>query len=881
MTSNANLGAERPQPSPGDVSRNGAVAGANPSGDGQGADTREPGEHHPEAKALLHRYLSEIHGYRQLGNAALSELERRLDAMSDAAAHLPQGSREGAASQMMRPSIRREEPADAKASNLTDRLRELSSYLHADLTRQQNMQADLQADRDEMSCRAAPRKEFSPRVEPAARPENAQRALAGHKPTPTAPVLDRAWFEERFAAMRASIDQLAEQIPTKRLTLLENQFHQLMEKLEARETDRSRAAVESGLKKLAAYLEDNRHWTRKQDARVRGVEDRLDQLSGLVAQSHAALSATAKGLEIVARGTGRHLARTTADLVAEKLEPRMKELDQRAPLKELSGEVGKLAEESKRLISATDERVKQLQHSFDEGLDRLENSEKPECHLEAEEGWHSRIEKDQIDNEYDGRALAAARNAARFAEHRERAIPQDGGPVRHQIPYGEFLPEEERASSRTGLVVAAIILLLASAAMLYLNLRERSSGATLSSAWLSSTTQGREDGASSASPVTTVYPAAEIDMQAVRTLQPQGRFGKTPRIADTKSLDVSVPDAMEEVSPGAHAAAAEPAFSVVGGRPAQDQPSLNSSTKAGSLRVAAIAGDVDAQFSIGENYLQGRNVDRKMPVTERLSKAARWFRRAAEKGHAPSQYRLATLYELGRGAPKDHAESMFWYRRAAESGHVKAMHNLAVLSIAGRGRTANYPVAAKWFTKAAEYGLADSQYNLGVLYERGLGVPKDLAAAYHWFSLASIQGDKKAVQKREGLARHLSGAVLEQERKRTLGWAAEEIDQAVNSKAPEPPVEQPKEARATAEPQMPSTQVLHGIWNARITRLDTATAEAQRLLKQLGFKPGPVDGIVGPKTVSAVRAFERKNGLPSTGRITDLLIAKMAFALPS
>jgi len=48
----------------------------------------------------------------------------------------------------------------------------------------------------------------------------------------------------------------------------------------------------------------------------------------------------------------------------------------------------------------------------------------------------------------------------------------------------------------------------------------------------------------------------------------------------------------------------------------------------------------------------------------------------------------------------------------------------------------------------------------------------------------------------------------------------------------------------------------------------------QRFLRQLGYDPGPVDGIRGAKTRSAVRRFQRDQGLKVDGRITaDLLIS--------
>lgn len=41
--------------------------------------------------------------------------------------------------------------------------------------------------------------------------------------------------------------------------------------------------------------------------------------------------------------------------------------------------------------------------------------------------------------------------------------------------------------------------------------------------------------------------------------------------------------------------------------------------------------------------------------------------------------------------------------------------------------------------------------------------------------------------------------------------------------------------------------------------------ELQRRLKQWGYYSGPVDGVYGPKTVEAVKYFQRKNGLTADG----------------
>ena len=47
---------------------------------------------------------------------------------------------------------------------------------------------------------------------------------------------------------------------------------------------------------------------------------------------------------------------------------------------------------------------------------------------------------------------------------------------------------------------------------------------------------------------------------------------------------------------------------------------------------------------------------------------------------------------------------------------------------------------------------------------------------------------------------------------------------------------------------------------------------AQKLLAGLGYEPGPLDGMDGPKTKDAVRRYQADSGLPTDGRVTDSLV---------
>jgi TPR repeat protein len=118
------------------------------------------------------------------------------------------------------------------------------------------------------------------------------------------------------------------------------------------------------------------------------------------------------------------------------------------------------------------------------------------------------------------------------------------------------------------------------------------------------------------------------------------------------------------------------------------------------------------------------------------------WRPLAEEGDAKSQYRVAVLYDLGRGVVSDQQAAVLWYRRAAHQGHANAQHNLGSMYELGEGVEPDYALAAAivWFRRAALQGYAPSQCSLGVMYALGRGVRRDDIEAYKWFSLA-MQGN--------------------------------------------------------------------------------------------------------------------------------------------
>jgi len=56
--------------------------------------------------------------------------------------------------------------------------------------------------------------------------------------------------------------------------------------------------------------------------------------------------------------------------------------------------------------------------------------------------------------------------------------------------------------------------------------------------------------------------------------------------------------------------------------------------------------------------------------------------------------------------------------------------------------------------------------------------------------------------------------------------------------------------------------------------------DAQEQLRQAGFNPGGVDGRIGPRTEAAIRAYQKKAGLPVDGCVSKELVDHMHFAQP-
>lgn len=136
----------------------------------------------------------------------------------------------------------------------------------------------------------------------------------------------------------------------------------------------------------------------------------------------------------------------------------------------------------------------------------------------------------------------------------------------------------------------------------------------------------------------------------------------------------------------------------------------------------------------------------------------------------------------------------------------------------------NYATALRHLRPLADQGHPGSQHVLGMMYAKGHGVPRDPQEAIRWWRKAA------------GLGHDWAQIELQK-----LGLSWDRIDGAPEY------YDRGKAARKIV-------------------------ADAQRLLTELGYRPGPVDGMMGPKTCNAILTFQTDNGLPTDGLATRTLL---------
>lgn len=119
----------------------------------------------------------------------------------------------------------------------------------------------------------------------------------------------------------------------------------------------------------------------------------------------------------------------------------------------------------------------------------------------------------------------------------------------------------------------------------------------------------------------------------------------------------------------------------------------------------------------------------------------RW-RSAAIAGNPDAQFNLGQAYKMGRGVPTDLKQAEQWYRKAALQGHEQAETNYG-LALFENGKRSE---AVEWLERGASRGDPRTQYVLGVMLFNGDGIAKNWVRAYALMVRASSTGLEAATK---------------------------------------------------------------------------------------------------------------------------------------
>lgn len=130
------------------------------------------------------------------------------------------------------------------------------------------------------------------------------------------------------------------------------------------------------------------------------------------------------------------------------------------------------------------------------------------------------------------------------------------------------------------------------------------------------------------------------------------------------------------------------------------------------LTTIAGYGYPDMQCELG--FLYDDCYDLKMGWRSRKREAARWLKKAAEKGNVEAMYMLGTIYDLcGWGIRHYQKRAFVWFKRAAELGLDEAMCSLSGCYKIGRGTKKDRVKALEWAEKAGWHQEAERLRNGG------------------------------------------------------------------------------------------------------------------------------------------------------------------------
>lgn len=153
-------------------------------------------------------------------------------------------------------------------------------------------------------------------------------------------------------------------------------------------------------------------------------------------------------------------------------------------------------------------------------------------------------------------------------------------------------------------------------------------------------------------------------------------------------------------------------------------------TKAAKFyRIAAEKGSVQAQRDLAMLYLN----------SGKAGEAVKWFKAGAAGNDPTCTYYYGKLLQEGKGVEADPAQGFNLLLKAAQDGFPMAQYAVGMSYVEGTGTVRNDDLAFDWIHQAACNGVAKAQWATGEMYMAG-GARQNFRLALVWYSKAADRG---------------------------------------------------------------------------------------------------------------------------------------------
>jgi hypothetical protein len=240
------------------------------------------------------------------------------------------------------------------------------------------------------------------------------------------------------------------------------------------------------------------------------------------------------------------------------------------------------------------------------------------------------------------------------------------------------------------------------------------------------------------------------------------------------------------------------------------------------------------------------------------------YQKAADEGGSYGQFMLATMYKNGEAVKRDQKMYLHWLRKSAANDYPRANYFMGIETLPG-----DAAAASVYFENAAKKEHALSMHMLGLMYARGNGVPQNDTEALRWFRMANAQGFPVDQQLLSESSIQAYMKKIKKTPKKTTPKVVKQPQATISEQPRQTPPPPP-------QPQVKSAETPH----ATIGDKKALIREIQQCLTEQGYKPGPIDGIMGGKTLKAIQDFQRKRGMEPDGLATEKVLDALKKSKP-